>query len=60
MKSLFITQSPRIILMSLILFCFPTFASDLFTIKNESKEQLVILDATVEAIADEAEKEITE
>lgn len=50
MKSLFITQSPRIILMSLILFCFPTFASDLFTIKNESKEQLVILDATVEAI----------
>ena len=49
----FFNQSPRLIICSLLLLCFPAFSSELLTIKNDLKEQLIILDATIEA-ADQA------
>ena len=50
MKSLFFKLPTRVVVYSLLLFCVPTFASELLTIKNKVEEQLVILDATIEAV----------
>lgn len=50
MNHYFLKQSPYLIICSLLLFCLPAFSSDLLTIKNDLKEQLVVLDATIEAV----------
>ena len=50
MNHYFLNQLPRLIICSLLLLCFPAFSSPLLTIKNDLKEQLVILDATIEAV----------
>ncbi|MFT6987582.1 MAG: RND family efflux transporter MFP subunit [Psychromonas sp.] len=50
MNHYFFKKSPQLIALSLLLVCLPSFSSDLFTVKNEIKEQVVVLDATIEAI----------
>ena len=50
MNHYFFYQLPRLIICSFLLLCFPVFSLQLLTIKNDIKEQLVILDATIEAV----------
>jgi RND family efflux transporter MFP subunit len=50
MNRYFFISLPRVFTFSLLLFCLPAFSSALLTIKNELQEQLVILDATIEAV----------
>lgn len=50
MNNYFLKKSPVLIALSLLLVCLPSFSSDLFTVKSELKEQVVVLDATIEAV----------
>jgi len=50
MKHYFFKKSPRLAVLSLLLICLPAFASDLFSVKSALSEQVVVLDATIEAV----------
>ena len=50
MKHYFFEKSPRLAVLSLLLICLPAFASDLFSVKSALSEQVVVLDATIEAV----------
>ena len=50
MTNLFFKQPAQLIVFSLLFICIPTFAAQLFTVKNKIENQLVVLDATIEAV----------
>jgi RND family efflux transporter MFP subunit len=50
MKHYFVDKFPKILLLSLILTSSSSFASDLFIVKKQLKDQITDLDATIEAI----------
>ncbi len=50
MNYYFLNRAVRLILISLLFISLPIYSSDLFSVKNTLKEQVIVLDATLEAI----------
>ncbi|MCG6200399.1 efflux RND transporter periplasmic adaptor subunit [Psychromonas antarctica] len=50
MNHCILNKSPQLIALSLLFICWRAFSADLLIVKNDLKEQLVVIDATIEAV----------